>query len=125
MIAFTSSKIVPNHVRKIFPLVLMKPRAGTSVVMFLLAASLLAGQSRAFEFETDKGMPGKAATAVRAVSAVTAPRAEGGQWKTLKNMNSARQEIANAVLDGKIYVIGGLEVLGDEPNSPPRASTIV
>ncbi len=126
MIAFMSSKTGPSPDRKIVLLGKMKQRAGTSVAYCSFSLPYFwPGHCLACEFETDKGVPAKAATAVRVVSAVTAPQADGGQWKMMKNMNSARQEIATAVLDGKIYVIGGLEVLGEEPNSPPRASTIV
>ena len=32
----------------------------------------------------------------------------GGTWQTLAPMPSFRQELASAVLDGKVYVMGGL-----------------
>ena len=37
----------------------------------------------------------------------------GGTWQTLAPMPSARQELATAVLDGKIYVIGGYDKDGN------------
>src|SRR6187399_1301515 len=33
----------------------------------------------------------------------------GGTWQTLAPMPSFRQELASAVLDGKVYVMGGLD----------------
>jgi N-acetylneuraminic acid mutarotase len=36
----------------------------------------------------------------------------GGQWITRAPMNEARQEVAVAALDGKIYVIGGIRMNG-------------
>jgi N-acetylneuraminic acid mutarotase len=37
----------------------------------------------------------------------------GGAWRTLAPMPSKRQELATAVLDGKIYVIGGYDIDGN------------
>lgn len=49
------------------------------------------------------------------VFSVAAARAQsgGGTWQRLAPMPSARQEVAAAVLNGKVYVLGGLE--GDGP----------
>src|SRR5688572_14777134 len=82
MNAFTSSKIAPDPVRKIVSLVAMKQHFGTSVVVFLLGASFLtAGIASAQE----------------------------GEWKILAHMPDGRQELATAVLNGKIFAIGGLD----------------
>jgi len=40
-----------------------------------------------------------------------------GSWQTLASMPAARQEIATAVLDGLIYVIGGYDSGGQSTNS--------
>ena len=37
----------------------------------------------------------------------------GGVWQTLAPMPSMRQEIATAVLNGKIFVIGGYDTGGN------------
>jgi N-acetylneuraminic acid mutarotase len=39
-----------------------------------------------------------------------------GGWRTLASMPAARQEIATAVLDGRIYVIGGFNGAGQSTN---------
>lgn len=44
----------------------------------------------------------------------------GGEWVTLKYMPSERQELATAVLNGKIYVIAGYRDM-----NPPRSTTTV
>lgn len=41
--------------------------------------------------------------------AATAGNAQDGEWKTLAHMPFGRQELASAVLNGKMYVIGGLD----------------
>ena len=41
----------------------------------------------------------------------------GGQWQQLASMPSDRQELATAVLDGKIYAIGGLNKNGVSTNN--------
>lgn len=40
-----------------------------------------------------------------------------GVWRTLAPMPSARQEVATAVLNGKIYVIGGFTSAGASTNT--------
>ena len=49
------------------------------------------------------------ALAFGAVSAA----AQSGAWQSLAQFPTGRQEIATAVLDGKIYVVGGLEGEGN------------
>jgi hypothetical protein len=53
-----------------------------------------------------------AALAVAAVGCGDSPASPGtgnrGSWQTLAPMPAARQEIATAVLNGLIYVIGGV-----------------
>src|ERR1700682_161977 len=44
----------------------------------------------------------------------------GGEWVTLKYMPSERQELATAVLNGKIYVLAGYEDM-----NPPRSTRTV
>ena len=46
-----------------------------------------------------------------ALTLVTPGRAQigGGEWVTLTGMGVARQEMPTAVLNGKIYVIGGYD----------------
>ncbi|MGI8601366.1 MAG: Kelch repeat-containing protein [Verrucomicrobiales bacterium] len=44
---------------------------------------------------------------------VSVPAQSGGTWQTLAPMPSKRQELATAVLDGKIYVIGGYDIDGN------------
>jgi N-acetylneuraminic acid mutarotase len=46
--------------------------------------------------------------ALLAASVALSAHGQGGRWETLAPMPTARQELAAAVLDGKIYVIGGL-----------------
>lgn len=82
MIAFTSSEIVPNPVRKISSLVAMKQLGGTSLALCLIMASLLT-------------------TGIA--------RAQEGEWKILAHMPDGRQELATAVLNGKVFAIGGLD----------------
>ncbi len=41
----------------------------------------------------------------------------GGTWQQLASMPTARQELASAVLNGKIYVIGGLNADGISTNT--------
>src|SRR5687768_16385762 len=41
----------------------------------------------------------------------------GGSWQTLAPMPAARQEIASAVLNGIIYVIGGFDSAGQSTSS--------
>ena len=41
----------------------------------------------------------------------------GGSWQTLAPMPAARQEIATAVLNGLIYVIGGFDSAGQSTSS--------
>lgn len=43
-----------------------------------------------------------------ALISATGFQSQGGQWVTLTPMNEARQEVAVAALNGKIYVIGGI-----------------
>ncbi len=54
--------------------------------------------------------------ALLAFSALTLVRAgnaqPGGTWQTVASMPAARQELATAVLDGKVYVIGGFDLRG-------------
>jgi len=40
----------------------------------------------------------------------------GGIWQTLARMPTARQELATAVLNGKIYAIGGYDSSGTPTN---------
>jgi N-acetylneuraminic acid mutarotase len=44
-------------------------------------------------------------------------QAEGGSWQTLAPMPLARQELATAVLNGKIYVIAGYDALARSTNN--------
>jgi N-acetylneuraminic acid mutarotase len=41
---------------------------------------------------------------------------DGGSWQTLAPMPTARQELATAVLNGKIYAIGGYDSSGTKTN---------
>lgn len=44
-----------------------------------------------------------------------APQAEGGTWTTKADMPTGRMDLSSAVVDGKIYVIGGGAVTGAAP----------
>jgi len=82
MNAFTSSNIAPDPVRKISSLVAMKQLFDTSVVLFFLGASFLT-------------------TGIAS--------AQEGEWKILAHMPDGRQELATAILNGKMYAIAGLD----------------
>ncbi|MBA2622534.1 MAG: hypothetical protein H0U88_02780 [Chthoniobacterales bacterium] len=47
------------------------------------------------------------------LSAASAMPEDGGTWQSLADFPTGRQEVATAVLNGKIYVIGGLEGQGN------------
>ena len=47
-----------------------------------------------------------------ALSLVTSGAPQDGSWRTLAPMPTARQEVAVAALQGKVYVIGGYDATG-------------
>ena len=51
------------------------------------------------------------------VSFSSKAQSEGGSWQTLAPMPAARQELATAVLNGKIYVIAGYNAAGFSTNN--------
>jgi N-acetylneuraminic acid mutarotase len=51
------------------------------------------------------------------LAVVSGGRAGSGEWQTLAPMPSARQELATAVLNGKIYVIAGFDSGGASTNT--------
>ena len=82
MNAFASSKIALDSVREIWSLVVVKQFSATAIALLLLSASFLtAGIATAQE----------------------------GEWKILAHMPDGRQELATAVLNGKIFAIAGLD----------------
>jgi len=49
-----------------------------------------------------------ASSVIWVLLSITSEAQNGGKWQSLPDMPSARQELATAVLNGKIYVMGGL-----------------
>lgn len=100
-------------------------RVSVGLAGSIFSSFYLAGYCLGCEVESDRQTLQAAAPAqgVTVAQGATAPQT-GGVWKTFADMNSERQEVASAVLNGKIYVLGGLEMDAQDSNVP-RATRYV